>query len=492
MNCPVCGLRIEDDLDALCRQCGWEFRLYVTELSPEENELHSKKLEIMKRNWSAFQELRGKEGFSASEDLDQASLPEDPRNVMLIPLSSSRCNKNRFSAIAISPDGGILATGSEDGIIRLWDILGSSQRPVIRDHQKAVHALCFSPNGSMLLSAGDDCTLRLNEVESGRLIRSFEGHKNPVRCICFSPDARFAASGSTNGTLCLHELNTGILLPSERATAKVIHDIHDDSGCFQESEIIVCEPDLLSVSISQDGKFIAAGCDYGVVALWELSSGKLTEATSGYDLFEGMPVCFGPDNRSIAASYESYVKIHNIDYLDYDYLDSGEPISLYLHSHDHNRYSSVCFHPDETLLAAGDDNDGTVEIWEVESKSKRLLKTLRWFPCWEKGEEIRSVCFSSNGRLVTSGSVDGTVHIWEVESEALLLTFQILSEDTSVTYTPKGYYDFIGSFKSLKRRVIFVSKQDIANIPPAKCRTYPFEAFKSYFHRPDLIEKALE
>ncbi|GKT09143.1 hypothetical protein DSTSK_24480 [Desulforhabdus sp. TSK] len=62
MQCPVCGMRIQDELEVLCPQCGWEFIVYLIRLSSEEEALHRRKLEIARRNWNELQELRRRTG----------------------------------------------------------------------------------------------------------------------------------------------------------------------------------------------------------------------------------------------------------------------------------------------------------------------------------------------------------------------------------------------------------------------------------------------
>src|SRR5207237_363052 len=81
------------------------------------------------------------------------------------------------SELAFAPNGGVLASGSFDNTIRLWDSASGQCRAVLRGHKDAVRACAFAPNGRILGSASDDGTVRLWDTVSGECQMVLEGHQ---------------------------------------------------------------------------------------------------------------------------------------------------------------------------------------------------------------------------------------------------------------------------------------------------------------------------
>ena len=116
-------------------------------------------------------------------------------------------------AVAISPDNRILAAGSEDGLVRLYDI-SNAKAPVflssLTDHTDGVFGVVFSPDGHTLASGSADDTVRLWDVTDSRhpaLLAALTGHTGNVRGVVFSPDGHTLASGSNDRTVRLWDTN---------------------------------------------------------------------------------------------------------------------------------------------------------------------------------------------------------------------------------------------------------------------------------------------
>ncbi|MCG8365466.1 MAG: hypothetical protein MJA27_19320, partial [Pseudanabaenales cyanobacterium] len=90
-------------------------------------------------------------------------------------------------ALAISPDGQILVSGSGDKTVRIWLLQTGELRHVLKGHTAWVRSVAISPNGQTLASASNDKTICLWHLPTGELQRTLKGHTDWVRSIAFSP-----------------------------------------------------------------------------------------------------------------------------------------------------------------------------------------------------------------------------------------------------------------------------------------------------------------
>ena len=273
-------------------------------------------------------------------------------------------------SIAFSPDGAMLASGSGDNTVRLWEVTTGRELRRLKGHSNPVWSVAFSPDGMMLASGSGDNTVRLWEVATGRELRRLKGHSNPVWSVAFSPDGRLLASGSDDNTVRLWEVAAGLKLRRLEG--------HSNG--------------VLSVTFSPDGRLLASGSWDNTARLWEVATGRELRHLAGHS-FGARSVAFSPDGRLLASgSGDNTVRLWEV-------ATGQELWRLAGHS---NGVWSVAFSPDGRLLASG-SRDNTVGL--ITGRKLRRLKG--------HSNSVLSVTFSPDGATLASGSADNTVRLWK-------------------------------------------------------------------------------
>ena len=123
----------------------------------------------------------------------------------------------QLAAMAYSPDGESLVTGSADHTARVWDTRTGRQVAALSGHLSRVHAVAFSPDGSRIATGSVDRAVKLWTKAAPKDPVTLPGHSDQVVCLAFSPDGRYIASGARNGTILLHPVNVDTLVAAAEA-----------------------------------------------------------------------------------------------------------------------------------------------------------------------------------------------------------------------------------------------------------------------------------
>ncbi len=179
-------------------------------------------------------------------------------------------------SLAFSPTGPTLASGLDSGAITLWNVNLTNgtltSLMTLSGHLDMVNALAFSPDGTTLASGSGDTTIMLWQVSTGTNMDTLTGHSSGVQSVAFSPDGQTLASGSADSTIKLWEMS--------------------DDSC--EQTVSVGWTPVWAVNFSPDGKTLVGGSDDGL-ALWDVApplSAIAVSPTGNTPLVVNTPVTF--------------------------------------------------------------------------------------------------------------------------------------------------------------------------------------------------------
>lgn len=168
-------------------------------------------------------------------------------------------NADSIASVSWSPDGTLVAVGTTDGAVHLWDVGSGSNNPLasLPAHSGAVNALAWKQEGQNLITAGEDGKIKIWEPRTGKLIGNLERHTGPIICLAPSPNGKALASGSHDGTIRLWELDAGRMLNVWR---KEPNGAEDGQSAFA------------AIAWSPDGTLLASGDSLGKIQIWNQNS----------------------------------------------------------------------------------------------------------------------------------------------------------------------------------------------------------------------------
>nr|VFJ46503.1 MAG: WD40 repeat [Candidatus Kentron sp. FW] len=429
-------------------------------------------------------------------------------------------------AVAFSPDGARLVTGSLDHTLRLWDVstsldtgistpldAGGKRKlvKVLAGHTDDVMAAAFTPDGKYLLSGSDDQTIRLWDGRDGKFIKQLAEQDSRVSSLAISPDGKKVLSGPGYPpyTVNVFAIPSGQRLRrfTEHKNVVIATAISppDDqgrklaaTGGGSDQEIYLWDLAtgeirhklmgkgniIWSVGFARDGGSLA----WGKVGRADPNPFVFTELQHRFQLRQGSAAGFDPtwggrvtdDSYLRAIEQVGAIRIRTANGLIHPQLeilqDGRVTHTITRGSTDGYDHRSLTLTPDGKTVVSGGMN-GVITSYDVATGKKRQDFIGHTGDVW-------AVAPSPDGRFLVSGNDDQTVRLWELATGKALLTIFPASDGEWVAWTPAGYYTASLNGDRLIGWHINQGENKLA-------RYYPAERFAGRFRKPRVVAKYL-
>jgi WD40 repeat protein len=290
------------------------------------------------------------------------------------PLISGR---SPIRTVAVSPDGRLIAAGSQSGRITLADRRLHTTRSIPGGGGQ-VNDLAFDPTGRVLAAATADGEIRLWDVADRALIGApLVGHVGAVVSLAFNSTGTELVSGGLDGTVWLWDLRH-----------------HPTTGRMLGSGLGA----VYAVAVSHDGREVAAGGNGRAIWLWNAGTRRPLEPPLIPQADTVFALAFSPVG-GLLASGGADDTIHLWDTATHPYVSVGALTG------DSDYIRAIAFSPDGKTLASG-STDTTVRLWDVSAGTELGS------PMMGHRQSVESVAFTPDGQLLASGSRDGTARLW--------------------------------------------------------------------------------
>ena len=296
------------------------------------------------------------------------------------PLAS---DEGYVNSVAFSADGNVLAAGTQDGPIVLWDADQQTALRKLIGHKAKVFSLSFSSDGKTLASSSADGTVILWDYASNQIL--FQTPQSPLSLlsVAFSPDGAQMAVSRNDSRIEIWNV-------AARQQIGLL-----EGGHFS---------DVWSIAWSPDGKLLASASNDSTARIWDVENRRSLLTLRGGHAGAVRSVVWTPNGKQVVTGgVDGLIVVWD--------AATGKPVGDPLRAHT-DRVLSLAFHPNGKTLASG-SADRSVILWDF--ANRRPIDTLRDHTHW-----IISVAFDPTGKLLASGSIDETVALRQIVEEQRL------------------------------------------------------------------------
>ena len=294
-----------------------------------------------------------------------------------------RLHADKFGNVAFSPDGKLFAGGCIGNIVKIWNVATLDEVAVIRD---AAYVVAFSPDGGRILLSGPggdpfwwDLARRTKEAIPG-----FTGELADMISFDISRDSKIGALGLRDGKILVLDINNG------RPVGPILTG---HSGPVR------------TVAFSPNADKLASGGSDKNVMMWDVKTGQsLGSCTEHVGAVFGVTI--SPSGKTLASGCGAEtIKLWNAE-------NMGKHSNTSM-SHHKSVIRSLSFSPDERTLASGSD-DRTVKLWNLAAFSRINIR--REVASFAFEEPLRYVRFAPDGNSLIAVTDKGIARLFRAVS----------------------------------------------------------------------------
>jgi WD40 repeat protein len=249
-----------------------------------------------------------------------------------------RDEETEVNTIALSLDGKKVASGSNDGVLRLWDVDTGKVIAKWTGHKGKISSVCWNRGGQVVSGSYDDGTVKVWDVESRKTTLAIETGLSGAGAVIYSPDTTMIATGG-------HKKGSEEYIKIwDVKTGKLIANLKGHTN------------DVYCLAWTADGKTLISGSDDHSIRTWNTTTWQQIAVLMGHTgpalIYD---IAISPNGRILAsASYDKTARLWN--------LENGQPIGSPLQHT--NAVKCVSFSADGKLLATGCD-DNNAYTWNM-------------------------------------------------------------------------------------------------------------------------------
>jgi WD40 repeat protein len=284
------------------------------------------------------------------------------------------------SALAISPDGKVVASSGDDNLIRLWDPGTGKELKRLKGHDDAALAMAFARDGKTLVSVGrvGDSTVCVWDPARGKLVRRIDIYRGDRRSLIM-----LAALSRDTKTVAVATLENKVR-------------ICDVSGGKEVRAWDGPQGGAHALALSPDGKNLAVAGQDGTIQHWATTTGRRLGSLKGHRQ-PALWLAFAPDGRTLVSrSRDRTIRL-------WDPVQDRKLRSL---PGPHSELGSLAWSPDGRSLVTG-GSDSVLHFWNAATG-----KETRHFSAG--GAWVHAL--STDGKMVAAAGRDNVIRLWNATS----------------------------------------------------------------------------